>query len=144
MAKTEEEKVQEIEELFEFIIKYQDKFKSQVATQQEVSDGDGRKGILMIKGPNKFVKVLEVKNGRLSATTDVTNTRTVILFDSIDSLIEVIQEFLNGNTSAISRAKARGSVKIEGDFAVRDFLVFNDIFSKIGEVLNAYGVTIAS
>jgi hypothetical protein len=144
MAKTNEEKIQELEDLFNFIINYQDKFRSQIATDQEASDGDGRKGILMVLGPPKFVKVIEVRNGRLCMSNDVENTRTVILFKDLDSLIEVIQEFLNGNTSAISRSKARGDVRIEGEFAVRDFIVFNDIFAKIGEVLNAYGVTIAS
>ena len=143
-TKTDIEKLTEINDLFDFIIKVQDKLSPQVVSQEEMNGGEGRKGILMIRGPNKWVRVFEVSNGRLTPTTNLDHARTVIAFEGIDSFINVVQEFLNGNTSAISRAKARGEVRIEGDYAVRDFMVFNDLFSKIGQVLSSYGVKFGS
>jgi len=138
--KTDIEKIAEIDDLFDFIIKFQDKFSPQVASREETREGEGRKGILMIRGPNKWVRVFEVSNGRLTPSTNLDHARTIIAFDGVDAFVNVVQEFLNGNTSAISRAKARGEVRIEGDYAVRDFMVFNDLFSKVGQVLTNYGV----
>lgn len=106
--KTDTEKLAEINDLFDFILKFQDKFSPQVASKQETKEGEGRKGILMIRGPNKFVRVFEVSRGRLTPSENVDHARTVIAFEGIDAFIRVVQEFLNGNTSAISRAKARG------------------------------------
>ena len=140
--KTDEEKLAEINDLFDFFLKFQDKFSPQVATKEEAKEGEGRKGVLLIRGPNKFVKVFEVSNGRLIPSTNLDHARTVIAFEGVDVFVTLCQEFLDGNTSAIARAKARGEVRIEGDYAVRDFVVFNDLFAKVGKVLSNYGVKI--
>lgn len=140
MGKTNTEKLIEIEDLFAFILKVQDKFASEVVTPQETKIGEGRKGVLMIRGDNKWAKIFEVKDGRLIPTSGVDNARTVIVFEGVDVFRKTCQELLAGNPGAFSRARARGGVKVVGDYAIRDFSIFNRLLTKVGRILSSYEV----
>ena len=140
MPKTDTEKLAEIEDLFGFILRVQDKFASEVVTPQETRIGEGRKGVLMIRGDNKWSKVFEVKDGRLIPTLGVDNARTVIVFEGVDIFRNVCQELLAGNPGAFSRARARGDVKVVGDYAIRDLSIFNRLLTKVGRILSSYEV----
>ena len=140
--KTESEKLDEINDLFNFIIKVQDRFAPEVASAEEAELGEGRKGVLMVRGNSKWQKIFELKGGRLVPTDSLDNTRTVIVFEGVDTFIEVCRELLNGSPSAFSRARAKGDVKVVGDYAIRDLSIFNRLFSKVGRILNSYDVKI--
>jgi len=140
MPKTDIEKLQEIDDLFDFIIKVQDKFSSEVATPKEAELGEGRKGVLMVRGDNKWTKIFELKSGRLIPVDSLDNTRTVIVFEGVNPFVEVCKELLNGNPMAFSRARARGDVKVVGDYAIRDVSIFNRLLAKVGKILNSYDV----
>ena len=142
MPKTEAEKLQEIDDLFDFIIKVQDRFSSEVASLNEMELGEGRKGILMVRGDSKWTKIYELKSGRLIPTDSLDNARTVIVFEGVDTFIEVCKELLNGSPMAFSRARAKGNVKIVGDYAIRDVSIFNRILTKVGRILSSYNVKI--
>ena len=138
--KTEEEKLQEINDLFSFIIRVQDRFAPEVASPEEAELGEGRKGILMIRGNNKWARTFEMKGGRLIPTDNIDNARTVIAFEGVDTFIEVCKELLNGSHSAFSRARARGDVRVVGAYAIRDVSIFNRLLSKVGRILSSYDV----
>ena len=140
MPKTEVEKLAEVEDLFDFIIKVQDRVASEVASPEETELGEGRKGVIMIRGDSKWTKIFEVSSGRLVPTESLDNTRTVIAFEGVDAFIEVCQELLNGNPSAFSRARARGEVKVVGDYAIRDLSIFNRLLVRVGRILSSYDV----
>ena len=142
MIKTDIEKLAEIEDLFGFILKVQDKFASEVVTPQETKIGEGRKGVLMIRGDSKWTKVFEVKDGRLIPTENIDNARTVVVFEGVDIFRETCQELLAGNPGAFSRARARGNVKVVGDYAIRDLSIFNRLLTKVGRILSSYDVKI--
>lgn len=130
----------EIDDLFDFIMKVQEKVAPQVATRKEFKEGEGRKGILMIRGPQKWVKVFEVRGGQIVFTENTENVRTVIAFDSLEIFREVCNNLLAGHPMAFARARARGSVKVEGEFALRDATIFNRLLSKVGQILKSYDV----
>jgi len=140
VAKTDAEKLSEVEDLFDFILTVQDKFASEVVTLQETRIGEGRKGILMIRGDNKWTKVFEVRAGRLVPTTNVNNARTVIVFEGIDVFRRTCQEFLTGSPMAFSRARAKGDIKVVGEYAIRDVSIFNRLLTKVGRILSSYEV----
>lgn len=142
MPKTEIEKLAEIDDLFDFIVRVQDRFASEVASPEEAELGEGRKGILMVRGNNKWTKIFELKGGRLLPVNSLDNARTVIVFEGVDVFVEVCQELLNGSPMAFSRARARGDVKVVGDYAIRDVSIFNRLLSKIGKILSSYDVKI--
>ena len=48
------------------------------------------------------------------------------------------QELLAGNPSAFARARAKGDVKVVGDYAIRDLSIFNRLLSKVGQILSGY------
>ena len=140
MPKTDVEKLAEIDDLFDFIVKVQDRFASEVATPKEAELGEGRKGILMVRGDNKWTKIFELRSGRLIPVASLDNARTVIAFEGVDPFVEVCKELLNGNPMAFSRARARGDVKVVGDYAIRDVSIFNRLLAKVGRILNSYDV----
>ena len=142
MPPTDIEKLAEVDDLFDFVLKVQDKLTPEVLTQSEMEMGEGRKGVLMIRGGNLWTKVFEVSGGKLIPRDDLDNARTVIVFDGVDSLRHLIQELLSGNTSAFSRARAKGEVKVVGEYAVRDLSIFNRLFSTAGQLLSSYGVKV--
>ena len=139
-----EAKLAEVEDLFSFIMKVQSQFSSEVATLEESTLGEGRIGALMIRGAKEdgssWSRVFEVSKGGLVPASDLDSVRTVIVFEGIDIFRSVCQELLAGNVSAFSRARARGEVKVLGNYAVRDFSIFNRLLSKVGAVLRGYGV----
>jgi len=139
---TESEKLSEIEDLFTFVLRVQDKIAPEVISQNEMEIGEGRKGVLMIRGGNKWTRIFEVAGGKLIPSGDLNNARTVVVFDDVDTLRTLIQELLAGNTSAFSRARAKGEVKVVGEYAVRDLSVFNRLFSTAGQLLSSYGVKV--
>lgn len=140
MPKTDAEKLAEIDDLFDFIIRVQDKIAPEIATTQEVELGEGRKGVLMVRGDHKWTKIFELKGGRLVPTDNLDNARTVIVFEGVDVFIEICKELLAGNLMVFSRARAKGEVKVVGDYAIRDLSIFNRILSKVGKILNSYDV----
>jgi len=140
MPKTDVEKLAEVEDLFDFILKVQDRFAPEVVTSEETELGEGRKGVIMIRGDNKWTKIFEVKGGRLIPTESLDNTRTVIVFEGVDPFVNVCQELLNGNPVAFSRARAKGDVKVVGNYAIRDLSIFNRLLSKVGRILSSYDV----
>ena len=140
MPKTDAEKLAEIEDLFDFIFKAQEKLASEIVSCQEMVIGEGRKGVLMVRGDNKWTKIFEVKNGRLIPTDSIDNARTVIVFEGVDIFRKMCQALLAGNPSAFSRARARGDVKVVGNFAIRDATIFNRLLSKVGRILSSYEV----
>lgn len=140
MLKSDVEKIAEIEDLFDFIFKAQEKLAPEVVSLQETIVGEGRKGILMVRGDNRWTKVLEVKDGKLIPTDDIANARTVIVFEGIDVFRKTCQELLVGNPSTFSRARARGDVKVVGDYAIRDAVIFNRLLSRVGRILSSYEV----
>ena len=142
MPKTDAEKLAEIEDLFDFIFKAQEKLASEIVSYQEMVIGEGRKGVLMVRGDNKWTKIFEVKNGRLIPTDSIDNARTVIVFEGVDIFRKMCQALLAGNPSAFSRARARGDVKVVGNFAIRDATIFNRLLSKVGRILSSYDVKI--
>jgi len=142
MSKSESEKIAEVEDLFSFIMRIQDKIAPEVATVQEATLGQGRKGILMIRGEEHWVKVFEVDDGRLIPRDSVDGARTVIVFEGVDAFQEVFKDLLSGNLTSFSKAKARGLVRVEGVYAVRDLMIFNRLFSTLGRVLSGYGVRV--
>ena len=140
--KTLEEKYQELNDLFNFILKVQDKVADQVATSEEMVIGEGRKGVLLIRDERKWAKIFEVRNGRILPTSDISNARTVVAFNNVDVFIELCNRLLAGSTSAFSRARARGELVIEGDYAIRDLSAFSRLLAKVGKVLNSYNVKV--
>lgn len=138
--KTDIEKLSEINDLFDFILKVQDKLAPEVASPQEVELGEGRKGVLMIRGDNKWTKIFEVRSGRLTPVANVDNARTIIVFEGVDIFQKVCQELLAGSPSAFSRARARGEVKVVGEYAIRDLSIFNRLLTKVGRILSGYNV----
>ena len=140
MTKTYTEELSEINDLFDFILKVQDKLSPEVASKQETELGEGRKGVLMIRGDNKWTKIFEVRAGRLIPCDSLDNARTVVVFEEIDTFREVCQELLAGNPMAFSRARARGNVKVVGEFALRDASIFNRLLAKVGSILRSYNV----
>ena len=138
--KTLEEKYQDLDDLFEFILKVQSKVADQVATQSEMDIGEGRKGVILIRGGHKWVKIFEVQGGRIVPKEDLSNTRTVVAFKDVDVFIELCNSLLLGQPSAFSRARARGDIVIEGDHAIRDLSVLTRLLAKVGQVLNNYNV----
>ena len=143
MPRSEEEKFQEITDLFDFILKVQDKFPNDVMTEYEASQVSGRKGVIYIRGnERKWTRVFEVGMGKLIPQNDLNNARTVITFEGPDSFIRMAQELLGGNSNAVAISKARGDVKIIGEYAVRDFMVFNNLLAKAGRVLSGMNVKV--
>jgi len=140
MPKTDTEKLSEVEDLFDFILKVQDRLAPEVATPKEAETGEGRKGVIMVRGDNKWTKIFEVRDGRLIPVDTLDNTRTVIVFEGVDAFIKVCQELLSGVPGAFSRARAKGEVKIVGDYAIRDLSIFNRLLTRVGGVLNSYNV----
>ena len=140
MPKTDVEKLEDIEDLFDFILKVQDKLAPEVASLQEVEVGEGRKGVLMIRGDSKWTKIFEVRGGRLIPVVGIDNARTVVVFEGIDIFQKVCQELLAGSPSAFSRARARGDVKVVGEYAIRDLSIFNRLLTKVGRILSGYNV----
>ena len=142
MPKTDAEKIAEIEDLFDFIFRAQEKLASEIVSYQEMVIGEGRKGVLMVRGDNKWTKIFEVKNGKLIPADSIDNARTVIVFEGIDIFRKMCQALLAGNPSAFSRARARGDVKVVGNFAIRDATIFNRLLAKVGRILSSYDVKI--
>jgi len=140
MPKTDAEKIAEIEDLFDFIFKAQEKLAPEIVSYQEMVIGEGRKGVLMVRGDNKWTKIFEVKNGKLIPADTIDNARTVIVFEGIDIFRKMCQALLAGNPSAFSRARARGDVKVVGNFAIRDATIFNRLLAKVGRILSSYEV----
>lgn len=140
MPKTDVEKLSEINDLFDFILKVQDKLAPEVVSPQETQGGEGRKGVIMVRGDNKWTKIFEVKGGRLIPASSIDGARTVIVFEGIDIFRNVCQELLAGNPGAFSRARARGEVKVVGEYAIRDLSIFNRLLSKVGRILTGYNV----
>ena len=138
--KTDTERLSEIDDLFDFILKVQDKLAPEVASAQEAEIGEGRKGVLMVRGDSKWTRVFEVKGGRLVPVEKVDDARTVIVFEGAEVFQQVCQELLAGNPSAFSRARARGDVKVVGDYAIRDLSIFNRLLTKVGRILSGYNV----
>ena len=133
-------KLSEINDLFDFILKVQDKFSPLVASSQEAKTGEGRKGVLMIRGDHKWTKVFEVKGGRLVPSDNLADARTVIVFEGLDVFREVCNNLLAGNTMAFSRARAKGDIKVEGNFALRHASIFNRLLARVGQILKNYDV----
>ena len=144
MPKTDVEKLSEIEDLFDFILKVQDKISPEVASPQEAKVGEGRKGVLMIRGDNKWTKIFEVRGGRLIPADSIDGARTVIVFEGIDVFRKVCQDLLAGSPSAFSRARAKGDVKVAGEYAIRDLSIFNRLLTKVGRILSSYDVKLGS
>ena len=142
--KSDTEKLSEINDLFDFIIKVQDKVAPEVASPQEAKIGEGRKGVLMIRGDSKWTKIFEVKGGRLVPMDSLDNARTIIVFEGVDVFQHVCQELLAGSPSAFSRARAKGDVKVVGDYAIRDVSIFNRLLSRVGRILTSYDVKLGS
>jgi len=138
--KTDQEKLGEINDLFDFILKVQDKLAPEVVTPQEMKVGEGRKGVLMIRGDNKWTKIFEVRAGRLIPADSLDKARTVIVFEGIDVFRKTCQELLAGSPWAFSRARAKGDVKVVGDYAIRDLSIFNRLLTKVGRILSSYDV----
>jgi len=138
-VKSETEKLSELDDLFSFILKIQER----VATPEETRDGEGRKGVLMIRGSeSKWVKIFEVCGGRLVEKSGVEDARTVIVFEGVDVFRNLIQDLLDGKPGAFSRARAKGDIKVVGEHAIRDLAAFNRLFSSVGKVLVNYGVKV--
>ena len=140
MPKTDAEKLAEIDDLFNFVLKVQDRFAPEVASPQETQAGEGRKGVLMVRGDNKWTKIFEVRGGRLTPVDKLDNARTVIVFEGVDAFRDVCQALLAGNPSVFSRARARGDVKVVGEYAIRDLSIFNRLLVKVGKILSSYDV----
>ena len=140
MAKSNAEKLAEIDDLFDFILRVQDKLSSEVASPEETELGEGRKGVIMIRGDDKWSRVFELVGGRLVPVSGLDNTRTVIAFEGIDPFVRVCQELLAGSPSAFARARARGDVRVVGDYAIRDAVIFNKLLAKVGRILSSYDV----
>lgn len=140
MPKSDAEKLAEVDDLFNFILKVQDKLAPEVASPQEAETGEGRKGVLMIRGDNKWTRIFEVRSGRLTPVDKLDDARTVIAFEGVDAFRSVCQELLAGNPSAFSKARARGDVKVVGEYAIRDLSIFNRLLSKVGKILSGYNV----
>jgi len=138
--KTDTEKLLEIEDLFEFILKVQNKLAPEVASPQEAEAGEGRKGVIMIRGDNKWTKIFKVRAGKLVPTDNIDNARTVIIFEGIEIFRKTCQELLTGSPSAFSRARAKGDIKVVGDYAIRDLSIFNRLLAKVGKILSSYEV----
>ena len=140
MTEVTYESVSEAEDFFNFLMKVQDKFTPHVVSEREAEMGEGRKGVLMIHGDNKWTKIFIVKDGRLVPAEGVDNARTVIVFEGLASFRKVCQELLAGSPSTFSRARARGEVKVVGEYALRDAAIFNRLLSKVGQMLSSYNV----
>jgi len=140
--KTDTEKLSEINDLFNFILKVQDRLTSSVASPREVEIGEGRKGVIMVRGNKRWTKIFELKSGRLVPVDTIANARTVIIFEGVDIFRRICQELLAGNPSAFSRARARGDVKVVGDYAIRDASIFNRLLAKVGRILSSYEVAL--
>ena len=140
MGDNEGQKLDEINDLFEFILKVQERISPEVVSSQEVEGGEGRKGVLMIRGGTKWVKAFSVNGGKLVPTEGVDDARTVVTFDGVDAMRNLLQELLTGSPGAFSRARARGDVKIYGEHAIRDLSIFNRLLTKVGQALNSYDV----
>jgi len=140
MMKSDAEKLLEVEDLFSFVMKVQDKLAPRVASPREMEVGEKRKGVLMIRGGNKWTKILEVRAGRLVPCDSLDNVRTMVVFEGIDAFRGACQELLAGNSMAFSRARARGTVKVVGDYALRDAATFNRLLTKVGKILRSYNV----
>jgi len=143
-VKTDQEKLAEIEDLFGFIIRVQDKLAGELVNGEEMEAGEGRKGVLLIRGNNKWTKVFEVRGGKLIPSNTVEHARTVIAFEGVDAFVTVCQELLAGNPTAFSRARAKGDVKVVGDFAMRDAAIFNRLLAKVGKILSSYNVKVGN
>lgn len=142
MPKTETQHFQDIEDLFQFIMRVQDKVAGLVVSPEEAAEGEMRKGVFVIKGENNFMKALQVVDGRLQISEKYDDARTVIIFERVDIFLKVCKELLAGRSSTFVRAKARGDVQIKGDYALRDAVILNRLLAKIGKVLNDYGVSL--
>lgn len=142
MAKTDIERLAEIDDLFEFILRVQDRLAPEVVSSQEAQVGEGRKGVLMVRGDNRWSKVFEVRGGKLVPMDSIDNARTVVVFEGVDPFVKVCQELLAGNPMAFSRARAKGDVKVVGDYAIRDAAIFNRLLSRVGRILSRYNVRI--
>lgn len=143
--KTERDKFQDVQGLFDFILAVQDQISPQVVSQKEAAEGAGRKGVLFIKGSEaKFSKAFEVDKGLLRPMPNFTaeEIRTGIVFENVDCFLKVVKELLAGNVTAFSRARARGDLRVVGDYAIRDAMIFNDLLGKIGVLLGKYNVKI--
>ena len=140
MPKVDSEKLSEIDDLFEFILRVQDKVAPEIASPEEAKTGEGRKGVIMIRGDNKWTRVFELRDGRLVPADNITNARTVIVFEGIDTFRKVCGELIAGSSSAFSRARARGDVKVVGEYAIRDLSIFNRLLAKVGRILSSYNV----
>ena len=136
----QESQLSEVEDLFNFIMRVQDKVAPMVASRQEASGGEGRRGVIMIRGDHKWVRVFEVKDGRLIPLDNLDGVRTVVVFESLASFREVCNNLLSGRPMAFARARARGDVKVEGDFALRDAAIFNRLLTRVGQILKSYDV----
>lgn len=140
MPKTEVEKIQDIEEMLDFIMKIQDKVAPHVVSDAETQQGEDRKGVVIIKGSNNWARAIQVVDGRLEIVTDYERARTGLVFEGVDTFIKVCNELLSGRIGAFARAKARGDVKVTGKYALRDGAIFNRMLTQIGKVLSGYGV----
>ena len=140
MPKTDSEKLSELNDLFDFILKVQDKLAPDMVTTQERDLGEGRKGVIMVRGDNKWSKVFEVRAGRLIPVDSIDGARTAIVFEGVDAFRSLCQELLAGRTGAFSKARARGDLKVVGDYAIRDLAIFNRLLSKVGQILSGYNV----
>ena len=142
MAKTVEEKIAEANDLLDFVMKIQDRLPLEVASPGEAETGEGRRGAIMVRGDNKWTRVFEVVGGRLVPLNTLEGVRTVVAFEGVDAFLKLCQELLAGSPGAFSRMRARGEVRIEGEFAVRDFMVFSRLLTRAGQALNSYGVKV--
>lgn len=140
MAKTEAEKFQDVESLFGFIMKVQDKIAPQIVSDKEAKAGEHRRGVIIIRGENSWARGFEVVDKRIEVIEDLDNVRTAVVFENVNVFMHVCQELMSGRTSAFSRAKARGDIKIKGNYALRDGLIFNRLLAQIGRILKNYGV----
>lgn len=140
--RTNQEKLGEMDDLFDFILRVQEKFTPRVLTKEEMKTGEGRRAAIVVRGEDKWVKIFEVSQGVLVPKDSLDGIRSVIAFEGVDIFRNVCQSLLDGNTTAFSRARARGDLKVAGDYAVRDFAVFNRLFANIGKILGKYGVNL--
>lgn len=141
MAKTEAEKFSDIDSLFDFILKVQDRMAPKIVSNGEAREGEHRKGVILIHGDKDWVRVFEVSGGRLVMSQDLEDVRTLLEFRDVNTFIICCKEVLGGRTSTFARAKARGDVRVKGEHALRDGVIFNRLLGKIGKVLAEYNVT---
>ena len=142
--RSDSEKIADVEELFNFVLKVQDKIAPEIVNPNEEATGEGRKGVIMIRRGDgrgdKYVKVFEVINGKLVPSDSIDHARTVIVFEGVDAFVSLCQELLANKPGAFSRARARGEVKVIGEHAIRDLSIFNRLLGRVGRILGSYNV----